>query len=912
MIEKAGESLRQGCFAVEEMLLDRLEYHDECKFPEVINFQRNSIQDKYHLCTAMIVSNLAAIFWVPVNCFKPMIPNIVCTVKSTMELKNSSQNAVQQICSEEQTRFNNRCFQFWQILYVNDSLQFYNNICHNSLQKARITVFDNDTDKLFQLLFQATNVKKLYFISQHNYWETNKITVLQTFGIVKKPVSESIIANGQYFLSCSMHLRNRSTEMLSLFLCDNQQYISASFVFDGANDCADQEISSDEAGSTFLDSPSEHCLDSPLFYQSKAKTCQSFVLSTCEIRNVNLRRRYRGEFSKHKLHFQETQIPCSNSSTVYQFADVCIYQVDAAQKLIPCPDGSHVQECSNFQCNAKFKCHGYYCIPWHYVCDGLWDCPSGLDETSQQCPEKVVCEHMFKCRQSHTCVSMWDVCNNKEDCPRHDDELLCQLHKTKCVTGCQCLNLAIKCKNTTSLNGQLTRLPHIAYHIVLCDLTHINGLHKFVLIMNLTSNCIQNICLRDVTGNHIVKFDISNNQVMQLKRNCFLNLTKIRLLSFKSNRIFSVESGTFTNISSPFSLNLENNNISSLIGNIFTNVQNIIVLKIMHNPFLLFDAEIFIKATVNLVITDQYQICAVTPVSVRCNKDKPWCVQVQILENFPLEITTILLFAFAFIINVLLIIIVSRTSICKAKNKPFNLLLGNLSVCNILGSTHLAIVWSAHKYFGNSYIFSDEVWRASLPCVCAFVAILTFCILEPHIHLVVAVSRFSVAKYPLQSKFKSCKFVMKSVAKIEVVSCALAVGETCSVSLGSTIPNSLCLPFTDPTKLLFQMYFMCSVVFLIHFYALVCIITLSAKMAAVVKSSGIQSGTMRTLGKKAAFQLCLVTLVNGISWLGLSMISICLLFLKQYPLDLISSVPVILFIDAVLNPFVYLVLHASR
>ena len=27
-----------------------------------------------------------------------------------------------------------------------------------------------------------------------------------------------------------------------------------------------------------------------------------------------------------------------------------------------------------------FKCPGYHCIPWSYVCDGKWDCPHGYDE----------------------------------------------------------------------------------------------------------------------------------------------------------------------------------------------------------------------------------------------------------------------------------------------------------------------------------------------------------------------------------------------------------------------------------------------------------------------------------------------------------------------------------------------------
>ncbi len=34
-----------------------------------------------------------------------------------------------------------------------------------------------------------------------------------------------------------------------------------------------------------------------------------------------------------------------------------------------------------FECpDNYFKCPGNYCIPFHYVCDGNWQCPDGQDE----------------------------------------------------------------------------------------------------------------------------------------------------------------------------------------------------------------------------------------------------------------------------------------------------------------------------------------------------------------------------------------------------------------------------------------------------------------------------------------------------------------------------------------------------
>ena len=46
------------------------------------------------------------------------------------------------------------------------------------------------------------------------------------------------------------------------------------------------------------------------------------------------------------------------------------YEVNTTGHLTPCWMGSHLEECNSFQCNQKYKCPGYYCIPFAYVCDG--------------------------------------------------------------------------------------------------------------------------------------------------------------------------------------------------------------------------------------------------------------------------------------------------------------------------------------------------------------------------------------------------------------------------------------------------------------------------------------------------------------------------------------------------------------
>ena len=115
-------------------------------------------------------------------------------------------------------------------------------------------------------------------------------------------------------------------------------------------------------------------------------------------------------------------LQCStNNPTLHKISDICSFKLNKENQLVPCRYGDHLQNCKLFECNMMFKCPGYYCIHWNYICDGKWDCPGGYDE-SNECGLHRLCSKLFKCRDSMMCIHSGDTCDDKIDCPFGDDE----------------------------------------------------------------------------------------------------------------------------------------------------------------------------------------------------------------------------------------------------------------------------------------------------------------------------------------------------------------------------------------------------------------------------------------------------------------------------------------------------------
>ncbi len=118
--------------------------------------------------------------------------------------------------------------------------------------------------------------------------------------------------------------------------------------------------------------------------------------------------------------------------------------------------GQHLIECENVECRTKyFKCPGYYCIPFRYVCNGLWECPGGTEENNcyiRSCPG------YFKCLNSVICIYPESLCDGIIDCPHGDDISFCDMN-----LPCSCLLYSLSCKNAPDFTSWFEKHDNLSF-----------------------------------------------------------------------------------------------------------------------------------------------------------------------------------------------------------------------------------------------------------------------------------------------------------------------------------------------------------------------------------------------------------------------------------------------------------------
>ena len=84
--------------------------------------------------------------------------------------------------------------------------------------------------------------------------------------------------------------------------------------------------------------------------------------------------------------------------TQLQMDRYCIYDPNICGIMEGDPNGEQLLSCELHTCPTKYyKCPGYYCIPWRFVCNGEWECPGGQDEIYCQ---RNACPGMYRCKNS--------------------------------------------------------------------------------------------------------------------------------------------------------------------------------------------------------------------------------------------------------------------------------------------------------------------------------------------------------------------------------------------------------------------------------------------------------------------------------------------------------------------------------
>ena len=62
------------------------------------------------------------------------------------------------------------------------------------------------------------------------------------------------------------------------------------------------------------------------------------------------------------------------------------------------------------------KIHSYKCVSKALFCDGVEDCPGGLDEENCRPQEKCHSLLQFKCDSLAKCIPLENICDGRLDC----------------------------------------------------------------------------------------------------------------------------------------------------------------------------------------------------------------------------------------------------------------------------------------------------------------------------------------------------------------------------------------------------------------------------------------------------------------------------------------------------------------
>ena len=535
------------------------------------------------VCGEMLLYNLADPEWITIGCYEPLTEHTFCISNPQKIKPNSKVNKLVEIKLYKRLCIlkNDMCYNF----------QWHNKeTTKNKLEKVRFTIFNIE---MFQYIFDAVRVELSPFIIQNAivkyskfgsfyHYETKKIyNISAAEGFVIYLHNSLSFELDGYTFKCSSQM------YISIqFVCDgindcsgdeamNEKNCKCNQTNDYPSNCKTlQSFHGRKTCSLFyIKTVDGHCHlynyfmgptdrsyyqssteehqrletnfhSSPENFTQKGFSCNNVVnissllvndlVSDCgpEADDEPLLKSIATGNRSHCIN--KNHIPCrKDHSKCFNISEICTYHLNHLKHLIPCRTGEHLENCGKFECNMMFKCPDYYCIPWSYVCDGVWDCPQGYDESIDNvCRQSGQCANLYKCRNASRSLHVNDICNGNVECPLGDAEYFCKLCNITCPSHCQCLTFVLKFYHNKNVwNTSITKLP---YHII-----HVrNSTENFVsvLLNSLTFSSILHIKYNGLVSicniwSHIkwtIKADFGFNSIVEIAKNCFFQSIHVK------------------------------------------------------------------------------------------------------------------------------------------------------------------------------------------------------------------------------------------------------------------------------------------------------------------------------------------------------------------------------------------------
>ena len=729
-----------------------------------------------------------------------------------------------------------------------------------------------------------------------------------------------------------------------MFKCSDGVYISYMFICDGKKDCPG-EVSSDEIGCEcnttlnytsqckLIKTLSQECSD--FYFKSWNNKCMLFEVSFVNGKGSDTRAKSKASLGSVGVQQpindnQWKEIKLGNLScqsiellkpTLYEISEICAYRLNEQGHLVPCNKGEHLQDCQQFECNMMFKCPDFYCIPWDYVCDGKWDCPSGHDESIyHQCGSRA-CTNMFKCKMSSTCLHLGDVCDGLFNCPYQDDEHLCLLKNILCSTVCYCLAFAIRCYDVNILEDTLSiHLPYIVVTMLSCTLfteDKLKTFFQYVSFLFITNTNLKKVC--DVVSlmKHIQLLDSSKNSISTIKSHCFKNKFALKVIKLHDNVLHYIQKFAFYNLTNILYIDLSNNMLTvifkySIVGSVklsFLSLQNT-TLDVRRSKYMLNNLNL------KFLQIEYFSLCCSITENFESSAKKPWHISCSPLLVNNVFNYTLYFMSFAVIILNVLHLLLQKKHEGERQNvhtaKTFDGIVFSISITDIIGPIPLFILWISDLHFKGDIVFVQSQWQSSLICFISNGINMYYVLASPFLYNLLSYTRYDVVKDPIDSNSKNTDYIHKII----LVGCSFSLlFATLSVTLFwlnyNGTPTRFCDPLFDPSRRFSLTEYLAWFIINVHIIAIsfnfIVHLNLVAKVT-MVQNLCFGTQTKNQSKKFLIIQIACISCSHLLCWIpGIVILLIANLW-KTYPMEMILwKLSCVSPLNSILFPFIFII-----
>ncbi len=920
-------------------------------------------KNKTYLCTMMLLSNFYTPEWVNMDCDAKITSIFFCEKMTQVLQRNLSIVNKYSFCQPQFLLFNNSCF----LLQAVELQKSASKLCSEiQLKLALFSPYINEIMPRFAL----KHLPPVFGLPFNFGYKSGTLLFEENQNISTEGRKHVLHTDNDLLAVCSTPVSRKESKLkYQVFPCKAGGLVSILLLCNGNNDCpydaSDEEncICVQENNSSpslvfvfchLIRSPGKPDECGPLFFRTKQGSCVPFYFEPPSLKNDTSQR-----FTKYfecnaeklienraiandlipdcgpkgedepllkALLTYATRTSCQNLNHLpcfeghpkcFNISELCSFTLSSENHLQPCRNGGHLKNCSAFECNAQYKCPNSYCIPFSYVCDGIWHCPEGADESVEnRCGYAGThCKGMFKCNGvQFRCVHLGNICDGIVHCPVGEDEIMCELDT--CPKTCVCFAYKLYCfeRNFSQIQH------HYLYkflEIIHCQFPDNHLLSFFehfahAISVKLYNSKIVHICQLKFQD-QLTFVSFAFNKIVAIAQSCFEPNKGIKAMRLDNNKIHILGRKCFGGLNSVQLLNISENPISVLGSQLLSRSHK------MFGLFLHFvsDSQIdqislhtFRGTKFRAVVSNHHQICCLPNSQDVCfTKSTPGAsCQTTLLPSVQMWHSMVVVSILVFIANISSL---SLQHLDTATHQSFSFTLSAICQINFLCCIYLVTIWSADVHFGSVFFLQEKYWRSSVACFSAVTNLNLFIILAVALGILQTTSRLLVVVSPVDTSFKRSKYVIRCILSLSILSLLIVVPFTISVKITSeTFPTTFCVLFLAESNdyLLFSV----AVWLLSCLQMIACLVVIILRLLLIIEYVQSQKTITKsnTSSTNKAYsligQLSVLSLTNVLCWFPASVVYISALFASSYPTETVAWVMVISTpINAVLCPIIF-------